>query len=103
MVSIVVSKEARKDLVSIRAYIRDELCNPDSAKRIIKEIKKKIISLSELPDRGTPLDALITVHTDFRYLVCERYVVFYLSSQTSVEIVRILHERQDYLGALFLK
>lgn len=31
MAQVTLSKEARRDLVSIRNYIRDELCNPDAA------------------------------------------------------------------------
>ena len=31
MARVIVSKEARNDLISIRDYIRDELCNPDAA------------------------------------------------------------------------
>lgn len=63
--SIIVSKEARKDLVQIRQYISEELCNPDAAVRIMGLLKKSIASLSDFPGRGRPLDALIPVHTDY--------------------------------------
>ena len=59
--SIIVSKEARKDLVQIRQYISEELCNPDAAVRIMGLLKKSIASLSDFPGRGRPLDALIPV------------------------------------------
>ena len=71
--NIVISKEARKDLILIRQYIVEELCNPDAAARIIGSLKKSISALSSFPDRGRPLDALISVHTEYRYLVCENY------------------------------
>ena len=96
-----VSREAVKDLNSIRDYIRDDLCNPTAAARIMSEIKKSILSLSDFPGRGRPLDALISVHTEYRYLVCEHYCIFYIADETDVIIVRILHERQDCLKALF--
>ena len=48
----------------------------------------------------TPLDALISVHTEYRYLPCENYCIFYLEDEENVLIVRILHQRQDYLRAL---
>ena len=83
--SIIVSKEARKDLVQIRQYISEELCNPDAAVRIMELLKKSIASLSDFPGRGRPLDALIPVHTDYRYLVCENYCVFYLSVSAAAE------------------
>ena len=69
MARVIVTKPAQKDLVDIRAYIRDELCNPSAAKRIISELKKSISALSSFSGRGRPLDALIPVHTDYRYSV----------------------------------
>ena len=102
-VSIIVSKEARKDLVQIRQYISEELCNPDAAVRIMGLLKKSIASLSDFPGRGRPLDALIPVHTDYRYLICENYCVFYLSNDDDVVVIRILHQRQDCLRALFIE
>lgn len=102
MARVIVTKPAQKDLVDIRAYIRDELCNPGAAKRIISELKKSISARSSFSGRGRPLDALIPVHTDYRYLVCEDYCIFYLSSDDEVLVVRVLHQRQDCLKALFL-
>ena len=103
MATVTVSKEARKDLVSIRQYIEQELCNPTAAQRIIGLLKKSILALETFPGRGKPLDALIPVHTEYRYLVCENYCIFYLTNYEEVVIVRILHQRQDSLKALFLE
>ena len=102
MAHVTVSKEARKDLVGIRDYIRNELCNPNAAHRIITELKNSVLSLERFPGRGRPLDALIPVHTEYRYLVCENYCIFYLYSEVDVIVVRILHQRQDSLKALLL-
>ena len=99
---VIVSKEARSDLVSIRDYIRDELLSPDAAQRILAELKKSISSLAHYPGRGKPLDALIAVHTEYRYLICEHYCVFYLCMEEEVLVVRVLHQRQDSFRALFL-
>ena len=103
MAQVTLSKEAQRDLVSIRNYIRDELCNPDAAKHIIASLKKSVQSLEKFSGRGRPLDALIPVHTEYRYLVCENYCIFYLEGNDQVIVVRILHQRQDCLRALFLE
>ena len=100
MAHVAVSREARKDLIGIRVYIRDELCNPSAAQRIMTELKKSVLSLERFPGRGKPLDALVPVHTEYRYLVCENYCIFYLYSEEDVIVVRILHQRQDCLKAL---
>ncbi|MDO4568719.1 MAG: type II toxin-antitoxin system RelE/ParE family toxin [Clostridia bacterium] len=102
MARVIVSGEARKDLATIRQYISEELCNPDAARRILAELKKSILTLERFPGSGRPLDALIPVHTEYRYLICENYCVFYLSSEEEVMVVRILHQRQDSFKALFL-
>lgn len=100
MAQVTVSKAAQHDLLSIRSCIRDELCNPDAARRVIAGLKKSIQSLGRFSGRGRPLDALIPVHTEYRYLVCESYCIFYLEGSENVVIVRILHQRQDCLRAL---
>ena len=102
MVHVTVSREARKDLIGIRAYIRDELCNPSAAQRIIAELKKSVLSLECFPGHGKQLDALVPVHTEYRYLVCENYCIFYLYSEEDIIVVRILHQRQDCLRALLM-
>ena len=103
MARITVTKPARQDLVAIRRYIREELCNPDAAGRIIGSLKAAIEGLASFPAKGRPLDALIPVHTEYRYLVCENYCIFYLCSEEDVVIVRILHQRQDCVRALLLQ
>lgn len=103
MTRVILSKEAQRDLVSIRDYIRDELCNPDAARHIMASLKKGVQSLATFSGRGRPLDALIPVHTEYRYLVCENYCIFYIETSNQVIVVRILHQRQDCLRALFLE
>ena len=100
MTRVSVSKTAQRDLQLIRDYIRDELCNPIAAVRIMRALKKSVQSLATFSGRGRPLDALLSVHTEYRYLVCEGYCIFYLETEEQVVVVRILHQRQDCLRAL---
>lgn len=103
MANVTVSKEARKDIIAIQQYIRDDLCNPEAAHNVISALKKGVLSLADFPNRGRPLDALISVHTAYRYLVCENYCIFYLNTDDqNVVVIRILHQRQDCLKALFM-
>lgn len=76
MAKVTLSKEAQRDIIAIRNYIRDELCNPSAAKHIIACLKKSIQSLEKFSGRGRPLDALLSVHTEYRYLVCEKFYRF---------------------------
>ena len=51
MPQVRVSKAARADLISIRAYITDELCNPDAAAHVLSELKESLIN-SEITHRA---------------------------------------------------
>ena len=102
MAEVNVSRLARNDLVHIRDYIQNELSNPDAALRIMAQLKQAMESLQTMPERGKPLDAILAVHTQYRFLVCESYRIFYLYDAQQVEVVRVLHTLQDYMRALFL-
>ena len=71
------SPEAVADLQGIEEYISVELENPQSAEKIVDDIIDKIDNLSELPEIGSPLSSRVDVKTDYRYLVCGNYNVFY--------------------------
>ena len=102
MAEVIVSRLARNDLVHIRDYIQNELSNPDAALRIMAQLKQAMESLQTMLERGKPLDAILAVHTQYRFLVCESYRIFFIYDGQKVEIVRVLHTLQDYMRALFL-
>ena len=102
MAEVIVSRLARNDLVHIRDYIQNELSNPDAALRIMAQLKQAMESLQTMPERGKPLDAILAVHTQYRFLVCESYRIFFIYDGQKVEIVRVLHTLHDYMRALFL-
>jgi len=102
MAHVTLSHQARRDLQAIHDYIQDELLNPDAAVNIMRALREHIESLTTMPERGVPLDTVLSVHTDFRFLVCKNYRIFYLTDGTTVDVVRILHSLQDYMRALFL-
>ena len=49
MAKAIVSKEARKDLIAIRMYIRDELLNPAATDRILHELRRAVEGLQSFP------------------------------------------------------
>ena len=103
MPRVIITKEARKDLIGIRDYLRDDLSNPAAANHILHELRTAIHNLQYFPDRGKSLDTIISIHTEYRYLPCENYCIFYLSKKEEVYVLRILHQRQNSLKALFME
>jgi plasmid stabilization system protein ParE len=102
MTEVIVSRLARNDLLHIHDYIQSEQSNPDAALRIMAQLKQAMQSLQTMPERGKPLDAILAVHTEYRFLVCENYRIFYLYDGQKVEIMRVLHTLQNFMRGLFL-
>lgn len=98
---IYVSPEARQDLQNIKAYISSELENPSAAQKIVSRIVKTIKGLSDFPNKGVPLQSVIEIQTDYRFLVCGNYLVFYRREKDSVYILRVLYGKRDYIKILF--
>lgn len=101
MYKISFSPEAVDDLKEIKQYIKDELCNEQAAKNTVAKILKKIKLLSDFPESGSNLSAIICFDTDYRYLVCDNYIAFYRIENKNVLIVRVLYGRRNYMQILF--
>ncbi len=101
MYKISFSPEAVDDLKEIKQYIKDELCNEQAAKNTVAKILKKIKLLSDFPESGSSLSAIIGFDTDYRYLICDNYIAFYRIDNKNVLIVRVLYGRRNYMQILF--
>lgn len=96
-----LSKETQNDLAKIKAYITDELENPDAALATIRRITKKIRILQNQAYVGTPLSSVADTESDYRFLVSGNYLVFYRAYGKDVYIDRVLYGRCDYMHILF--
>lgn len=103
MYNLFITDEARNDLREIRKYISVDLDNAKSAASIVGNIVRKMGQLRDFPEIGTPLSALINTKTDYRYLVCGSYNVFYRVETNAVKIIRVLHARRNFMAILFRK
>lgn len=96
-----LSPEAQEDLSEIKAYIAEDLENPQAALSTVMKITKTIRMLQDHALIGTPLSAVADVNSDYRYLVSGNYMVFYRVAGKDVFIDRVLYGRRDYLRILF--
>ncbi|NPV91059.1 MAG: type II toxin-antitoxin system RelE/ParE family toxin [Firmicutes bacterium] len=96
-----ISPKARDDLAEIKGYISHELCNPQAAVNLVSKITKKTRRLSDHPGIGAPLSPIVDIQTDYRFLVCANYLIFYRYEDQIVFISRILYGRRDYMRILF--
>ncbi|MBM6995989.1 type II toxin-antitoxin system RelE/ParE family toxin [Paenibacillus sp. DXFW5] len=85
---------AEEDLSNIIHYIM--LDNPDAALSMADKLDQSISILELFPNSGTiPNDIRLQV-LNYRMLVVESYLVFYVVLKDTVEIRRILHGKRKY-------
>ena len=101
MAEIKFSPEAITDLQQTKAYITEELCNEQTAVGTVAKITKRIRQLSDFPEIGAPLSSIVDFETDYRFLVCGNYMVFYRIENQTVNIVRVLYGRRNFMQILF--
>ena len=96
-----MSRIAKDDLAEIKQYITEKLENPIAAHSVVKRITHTIRELEQQSLIGTPLSSLQRISSDYRYLVCGNYMIFYRTYESDVYIDRILYGRRDYMKVLF--
>ncbi|MDO4921393.1 MAG: type II toxin-antitoxin system RelE/ParE family toxin [Phascolarctobacterium sp.] len=94
------SPEALQDLNDIGDYISLNLCNQQSAMKILTAILKDIDLLAVNPKLGAPLSSITELVSDYRFLISNKHIVFYRESNNNIFIDRILYSKRNYLSIL---
>lgn len=87
------------DILAIKAYIAED--NPVAAMQMGTTIYSRIDGLTDFPGIGTSLRTKTNIKTDYRFLVCNSYLIFYKIEGEFVSVYRVLNGVQDYLAILF--
>ena len=103
MFNVRYSHEALNDLDDIWGYITFELMNPDAAINTVNGIMDAVDRLSEYPLSGTPLNVLLEIESEYRFVIFKNYLAFYHLENSAVNIDRVLYEGRDFIKALSLK
>ena len=101
MAEIKFSPEAITDLQQTKAYITEELCDEQAAISTVAKITKGIRMLASFPESGAPLSSIVDFETDYRFLVCGNYTAFYRIENQTVNIIRVLYGRRNFMQILF--
>lgn len=84
-------------------YIKYNLKNPSATRELNSRIFNSISLLRENPY----MEALLSLKFDlnetvqYRYLIVSKQIVFYEVIENTIEIIRVLDARTDYLSVLF--
>ena len=101
MAEIKYSPQALDDLKQTKKYITEELCSESAAIRTVSGITERVRMLADFPESGAPLSSVVNFDTDYRYLVCGSYTVFYRHIHNTVFVIRVLYGRRDFMRILF--
>ena len=96
-----LSPEAQADLSEIKAYIAEDLENPQAALSTVARITQTIRTLQDHALIGASLSAIVDVDSDYRYLISGNYMIFYRVTNKDIFVDRILYGRRDYMRILF--
>ncbi|MBI5418369.1 type II toxin-antitoxin system RelE/ParE family toxin [Candidatus Poribacteria bacterium] len=89
---------AQKDLTEIIEYIKID--SPNEALDMLTKIDNAILKLKNFPFIGKiPKDNRLR-YLNYRILIIDHYLVFYVIINNEVEIRRILHGKRDYMFLL---
>ena len=98
--NIEYSKESKEDLIRIKQYIKYNLQEPETANKLISKIRKSIKTLKENPEIYAIIDDDIIRKLEIRKLIVDNYIIFYRIKNDSIEIVRIMYGRRNWINLL---
>lgn len=90
MRQVVISEQAREDLLNIGEYISEH--NSNAAFRLMKQFRDKFKLLGQFPHLGRERNDILL---GLRCLIVNEYLVFYQPNEDAVEIWRVRHSAQS--------
>ncbi len=98
---VVYRPAAIEDIQSTAAYIENELKNPQAAERFKERILYSVSLLKDNPNMGTLLsNKYDSIESNYQYIIVNKQLVFYEIIDGTIEVVRVLDGRTDYLTHL---
>jgi toxin ParE1/3/4 len=90
MPSLITSPEAEQDLLDIWLYIAED--SPGNADRFMDRLEEKALKLAEFTEIGIDRPELAP---DLKSFPVDRYVLYYRTNTSGIELVRVLHGSRD--------
>ncbi|RJX27111.1 MAG: type II toxin-antitoxin system RelE/ParE family toxin [Dethiobacter sp.] len=87
---------ALSDLQDIVSYISQQLAAPQAALDLANKLDKAISNLEHFPFSGKSYSSDKRLKDEYRMLVVESYLVFYVVKNHTVEIRRIIYGKRKY-------
>ena len=94
------SKDSKQDLIDIKKYIKYNLQEPTIANNLNTKIKKEIKELANTPEIYSIIDDDFLKKLEIRKIIVDNYIVFYRVKNNSIEIVRVLYGKRNWINLL---
>jgi toxin ParE1/3/4 len=92
MARAILAKRARKDLIEIKEYTVNRW-GKEQARKYIGQIRQCADDLANHRRQGKPRE---DIAPNLKCYHVGRHVIFYVESQASLEIARVLHDSMDF-------
>lgn len=97
---IKVTVDAENDLDDIYFYITEKILSSQVAKQTLQKILLFIHHFAEFPEMGIDVLYRLNGLHNVRMIISGNYFIFYRYYDNTVEILRVLYQKRDWL-ALF--
>jgi len=91
---IKIYPHAKTDLKDIISYLNT--FSPQSALEYYDMITEKIGSLTKMPERCPYVRDVVLKAKEYRYLIIENYLVFFIVKAGTVQVRRIIYGKRNY-------
>ena len=100
--NVILSIKAEKDLTSIVSYIKDDLKEPNIAKKYAKILRTEIESLEYFPQKYSIIDNEKIKDLNMRKHIIKNYIAFYRINEEkkTVNVDRIIYGASDWINKL---
>ena len=93
---------ARQDLKDIGGYIKYNLREPETSKKILRTLRTEIKKLNELPERCELMQTEPWTSKGVRKLIIGNFVALYvvIPERSAVSVIRVAHGSRDIEAVL---
>lgn len=99
---ILLSQNAKDDIIEIHNYITYVLLSPDISHKFFKGLRKSISQLSFFPYKFPLVRNKLFKNMEYHYMPYKNYLVFYevIEKQNCVNVLRIVYKKRNWNNSI---
>ncbi|MCL2362348.1 MAG: type II toxin-antitoxin system RelE/ParE family toxin [Defluviitaleaceae bacterium] len=97
-----ITDSAETEMREIARYIADDLYSPQAALNLMRDLKKQIHSLKQMPERHALVSDKRLAQKCIRLIPIKNYAIFYevIDIVKTVNIISIMYSGRDWMNLL---